>query len=306
MDDTKTWVKGELGMKARFKCMFQQESMYDVEFIVNGEKVGAHRLVLAISSPVFNEMFTTETGNDGKSTIELVDFSSVVAFREFIKFIYMEEANITMENVFPLLYLARHYVTPTLEAICSSFVKDRVGPDNVAKTLDFSLKLSLQDIELACKAIMCRDARKIINAKSFFHISHETLRYFLGLDEIQLQESELVLAVIRWCQEEVSRKPQTPETPRPTLRNVLGEALYLLRFPCMDEAIFATEVAYSGLLSLKEVRDVYSYFAYKRMKQTGVSDEAVKKLEQHVCKIPFPVEDRRFNHTYLDEKMPMT
>ena len=290
------WLSGELGMKGKFRCMYLNTDMHDVEFIINGEAVGAHKVVLAISSPVFSEMFKS-TATVGKTTIDIEDFTSVDAFREFIKFIYLEEADITMDNVFPLVYLSKHYNIPNLEMICISYAVDRVCPENLSHVLDVSLKLNLHQLAGVCKQMLSENCQKMIRDGQFSGISYETLKYIIQLDDLMVSETELALAVLQWCQEEVTRKPQiqdeaTGDMKRSTVRNVIGDSLYLIRFPCMDEAVFAAKIAHSGLLSLKEVRDVFCYFCYKRMQKSNENDEATKVLEQLVKKVAFPVESR--------------
>ena len=292
----KLWRSGELGMKGKFRAMYQNNDMHDVEFIIKDEKVGAHKLVLAISSPVFDETFRS-IASDGKSTIKIVDFTSVDAFREFIKFIYLEEADITMGNVFPLIYLSKHYNIPNLEMICSSFVIDRVCPENVSSILDDSLKLNLHHLADICKQMVSKNCQEMIRDGKFYSISNETLKFILQQDDLMVSETDLALAVLQWCQEEVSRKPQTQDeatgdTKKRTLRSAIGDSLYLIRFPCMDEGVFAAKIAHSGLLSLKEVRDVFCYFCYKRMQKSNEDHESTKVLEQLIKKVPFPVASR--------------
>ena len=274
--------------------------MHDVEFHVNNTKIGAHKLILAINSPVFNEMFR-DKACDGKFVIEIVDFHSADAFREFLKFIYLEEADITMENVFPMIYLSKKYGFPTLELICSSYVVERVSIENVSEFLDYALKLNQCHIEDACNRILCQNCMALITNGSFFNIGHEALTYILGQEHLSVSENDLATAVLRWCQEEVNRRSQLAEAAneesrkpdRRTLRSVIGESLYLVRFPCMDEGNFAATIAYSGLLSLKEVRDVYSFFAYQRMLHTSCDEDLKKKLKLLIAKMPFPVERRK-------------
>ena len=297
--ERKWLVPRALDMKEKFKFMYEQSALHDVEFVVNGTKIGAHRLVLSVSSPVFTAMFQ-DIASDGKSVVEIVDFKSFSAFEEFIKFIYVEEADITMENVFPMMYLSKHYEVPALEEICSSFVLERVCRENASDILDFALKLEKPDIEAACKQILARHCNDMINNGSFSKISHETLRYFLEQNSLPVSETELALAVLKWCQEEVTRKVHTPDSDkedgkkadRRTIRSVIGDSLYLVRFPCMDEGVFAAKIAYSNLLSLKEVRDVFSYFCYKRMLKATKDDDLTAKLQQLISKIPFPIDSR--------------
>lgn len=298
MDDVNKWVTGELGMKARFEYMYQQQRMHDVHFLVNGTRVGAHKLVLATCSPVFNEMFNTQATNQS-SVIEIVDFDSADAFEEFIKFIYLQKANLSMENVFPLLYLSKHYVLPTLSVICSTFIKGRVTEENVSSTLKFALKLDLPDVEDECKQLLSQNIHAMISSGNFCSVSPETLNYILRLDSLSVNETRLVLGVLQWCHEEVARrtkeeppKEEGKKAERVKIRNVIGDSLYLLRFPCMDEAVFACEIAYSGLLSLKEARDVFAYFSYQRLKQDNGNSLLLPKLEQLVSKIPFLTEPR--------------
>ena len=94
--------------------------------------IPAHKLVLAISSPVFYAMFYGQLA-EAKDCVELPDceYDSML---EFLRYLYSDKANLTLSNVMHVLYLADKYMVPSLAGtsdaryICTISMYKRVTP----------------------------------------------------------------------------------------------------------------------------------------------------------------------------------
>ena len=83
----------------------------------------------------------------------------------------------------------------------------------------------------------------------------------LGKKKEKSLRNILFSAALSWASAECCRRG---EVPTPDLqRQVLGNAMNLIRFPAMAVEDFADFVAQSGMLSLQETTDIFLHFTAK-------------------------------------------
>ena len=97
-----------------------------------------------------------------------------------------------------------------------------------------------------------------MQSDSFTDIDFKTLEAILSRDTLDAKETTLFAAAIRWAEAECTR--QGRDTSPQQCREVLGDALYLLRFSTMTPRDFADGAGKSELLSKQETCDVFSFF----------------------------------------------
>ena len=125
--------------------------MTDVMFSCEGsdKKFFAHKYVLATSSAVFCAMFYGELA-EKNSVVHLSDTNEDI-LEEFLRFLYMDECNLTTDNAMFVMYLARKYIVPSLAEKCTEFLTANLAAENVliVKELDL-LKAVLKWSEAEC------------------------------------------------------------------------------------------------------------------------------------------------------------
>ena len=112
-------------IRERTKFVFNNDRLSDIKFVVrkmDGESeskqvIPAHKLVLSISSPVFEAMFYGELP-ETKHSIELPD-CEYESLLELFRYIYSDEVALNGSNVMRVLYLAKKYMVPSLAQECS-------------------------------------------------------------------------------------------------------------------------------------------------------------------------------------------
>ena len=108
-----------------------------------------------------------------------------------------------------------------------------------------------------CLDILDSQTEEALQSDSFIGINHETLQLILGRDTLCIEEMVVYAAVIRWAEAECTR--QGCDTSPQQCREVLGESLYLLRFPTMTLDDIANGVGQSELLSDREIVELFLY-----------------------------------------------
>ena len=121
--------------------MFNKDHLSDVKFAVqkaNGETgiIAAHKFVLSISSPVFENMFYGEDSAAADvDSIELRD-CEIDSFLEILRFCYSDEVKLNARNVVRVSVLAKSFaLPPSLTDKCSRFISDNLEGSNVFNIL---------------------------------------------------------------------------------------------------------------------------------------------------------------------------
>ena len=125
----------------------------DVVLVAEEERFHVHRAVLALWSPVFEKMFTSEFVEKNKNEVVLPG-KKASEIRELLSLIYPSgrEKSITEENCYFLVKLAHEYQMDAIVTRCEDFMvrKVKVKPkDNLVADLVFAQTYMLQKLKLA-------------------------------------------------------------------------------------------------------------------------------------------------------------
>ncbi|XP_053128946.1 BTB/POZ domain-containing protein 1 isoform X2 [Hemicordylus capensis] len=294
------WQATKRSLRERFAFLFANELLSDVRFVVGKggprgggggggggapgpgqQRIPAHRFVLAAGSAVFDAMF-----NGGMATtsaeIELPDVEPA-AFLALLRFLYSDEVQIGPETVMTTLYTAKKYAVPALEAHCVEFLTKHLRADNAFMLLTQARLFDEPQLASLCLDTIDKSTMDAISAEGFTDIDIDTLCAVLERDTLSIRESRLFGAVVRWAEAECQRQ-QLPVTST-NKQKVLGKALSLIRFPLMTIEEFAAGPAQSGILSDREVVNLFLHFTVNPKPRVDYIDRPRCCLRGKECSI---------------------
>uniref|UniRef100_A0A0N5ATE4 BTB domain-containing protein n=1 Tax=Syphacia muris TaxID=451379 RepID=A0A0N5ATE4_9BILA len=264
------WQATKASLKERVSFMCCNDLLADVYFLVghgeNQKRFPAHKFILVTGSTVFDKMFNDTKINElGKEEIELPDVEPS-AFVALLKFLYSDDVCIGPDNVMTTLYTAKKYSVPALEKACVEFLKHNLSSENAFMLLTQALLFDEHSLTEMCLEVIDRNTLEALNAEGFLEIDLDTLCMVLVRETLRIREAPLFLAVLRWSLEQCKRRGLAviPENQR----QVLGRAVYLIRFPLMTVDEFAQHVAMSGILTDHEVVNIFVYFSINPKPET--------------------------------------
>ncbi|MEE6503245.1 hypothetical protein FKM82_004779 [Ascaphus truei] len=254
------WQATKSSLKERFAFLFNNELLSDVKFVVGKgrqvQRIPSHKFVLATGSAVFDAMF-----NGGMATtsaeIDLPDVEPA-AFLALLRFLYSDEVQIGPETVMTTLYTAKKYAVPALETHCVDFLTKHLRADNAFMLLTQARLFDEPQLASICLETIDKSTVDAISAEGFTDIDIDTLCAVLERDTLSIRESRLFGAVVRWAEAECQRQelPVSIENKH----KVLGNALSLIRFPLMTVEEFAAGPAQCGIMSDREVVNLFLHF----------------------------------------------
>ena len=252
-------------IRERCKFMFNNELLSDVKFVVPDPEGGsesmktipAHKLVLAISSPVFYAMFfgeLAETTNSINSSD--CEYPSLL---ELFRFIYSDEVNLNADNVMQVLYLAKKYMLPSLADQCTDFLGKNLDASNVFHVLPEAQTYEEKNLVDKCWEVIDEHGDEAMKSDAFTTIEKSLLEELVERESLNVTEVELFKAVDCWARRECEKKNLAVEGS--VKRKILGERVVAnIRFPVMEQKEFAEVVLDCEILTPKEAYDIVKYF----------------------------------------------
>ncbi|KAH7706132.1 hypothetical protein AAVH_26655 [Aphelenchoides avenae] len=234
----------------------QRKHMHDVVF-------PAHRHRLLAASPYFESLLA----GDWKQTDEVsIEDCQPGAFRILLRWIYGPQVFATvLDSVRPSTFIA---VLLAAERFDMKDLVNRllgVAMLILEQTDSFLYKLldMLDHRQIACGrglAEIClhyldNNAAALTKHASFLDISHERLKEILNRNSLGIHEIDLYRAATKWARTQLKRANKC-RTDR-AIRDVLGDALFLIRFPTMHPQEFKSGPAKENILSAEEKLAVY-------------------------------------------------
>ena len=229
---TTDWQTTKGTVQERTAFLFNNSLMSDITFVLTTDtdgtqvRVPAHKLVLAISSPVFEAMFYGELAEKGE--IELPD-TELPYLLEFLRFLYCDEVDLTTDNAFGVLFLAQKYIVPSLADKCWAFIDKNT-----------------------CACLESDNAVSTFNS--------EMLTSLAKRDTLQInKELELFEAMKHWAEKRCTAEGLEPSGK--AIRRALGDVMNLFRWPAISQLDFAQHVVPTSILTDKESLGVHEYYS---------------------------------------------
>uniref|UniRef100_A0A182YNJ8 BTB/POZ domain-containing protein 9 n=1 Tax=Anopheles stephensi TaxID=30069 RepID=A0A182YNJ8_ANOST len=238
----------EIELTARFSMQMAQLCMSpdysDVTFIVEKQRIPAHRVILAARSEYFRALLyggMQETRQD-----EITLHIPLTAFKSLLKYIYsgsMSLVHMKEEHLLDTLGLANQYGFADLEMAISDYLRQVLSLSNVCAILDAARLFALDGLTTVCYTFMDRNASEILQHDSFRNLSLDSLSSLLMRDSFFAREVEIFQAVYDWCRCNADN-----------VENVDG-VVEKVRFALMSLEELLTVVRPSGILDPERLLD---------------------------------------------------
>ena len=255
------WQSSKKTVLQRNAYMFDNELMNDVSFTCGESSriFHAHKYVLATSSAVFFAMFYGNLAQK-ESPIRLEDTDDE-SFKEFLRFLYTDDCEISAENATGVMYLAKKYLISSLTEKCCSVLKASIKPGNVFTVLEQSMQFDEKKLESKCWNIVSKKTEECLNSEAFCNIKLRTLNALLKKRSLEINEVDLFKAVLKWVDKECTRQGINIEEDKTLKRRVLGDSVYDIYFLEMSLEDFAKYVSSTGILTQTEVISIFQSFS---------------------------------------------
>ncbi|BES87302.1 BTB And C-terminal Kelch [Nesidiocoris tenuis] len=251
MDD---WQNKVHSMSLRAKFAVDHKILTDCDFTFgNREKdsqvISCHKLILAMTSPVFHAMFFGGMRYDGDASIEITDIEPQV-FRQMVQYIYLGQSGISSyKNACDLYHAGKKYILLHLERQCIEYLSEHLEKENAIQIYEFAQFHGEDELERNAVKVIQNQASYVLKDESFLHASESTLATLLDSDRLNISsECELLAAIERWALAQDIRE----NTTESSARKIAAPLIKKLRLLTISKHEFVNGVATSSLLSDSE------------------------------------------------------
>lgn len=182
------------------ESMFMNEKTADVRFVFDdGDKrqlIPAHKVVLAVNSCVFNEMFFDPL-KDEINEVKMVDIPFDV-FQVFLQWFYRSDIEVTTKNVKTLSLLAHKYNVEECSRRCETFLRNTLDESNVFQAYEIALLQERSGLKAFCETLIGLKTKTLFQSDGFRRVGIWLVQRIFGLDSLSCSEFELFEACI--CQ----------------------------------------------------------------------------------------------------------
>lgn len=219
--------------------MYLDAELADVHFVFPhgdpAEKLPAHRVILATTSPVFKAMFF---GPLKEGDAVKIDDSNAKAFKEFLQFFYLPEVTLSIENIEEVVRLADKYDMLECFETCAEFLQTNLTIDNMVWGYQLAIILNNAQLMGFCERHIQIQTEEILRSDMFLHCSREVIDHVLKMNVLNCDENQLFDACIKWAKA-LCQKNGMDETNAEHVKNQLGTQFYSIRFGAIKQEEFA-------------------------------------------------------------------
>lgn len=233
----------------------QRDETGDVTFIVQTERIRAHRCVLATLSEKYKAQFFGPQPDQGDIQVDGV---TAAAFKEFLKLFYSNKFELSIENIADVLDLVKQSLIDDFVTECINFLKRKVAIDNVCSIYRLASAYDVIDLKESCERKISDDTEKMFATEDFANCDRETLEMILKLNLFSCTENEVFDACISWARGVCVKKLIDSSNPA-NLRAELGDAVTQFRFKSMKLEEFTDRYKLlEGFFTTEECTEIYN------------------------------------------------
>ncbi|XP_060810795.1 BTB/POZ domain-containing protein 9 [Amyelois transitella] len=178
-------------------CLSSEYS--DVTLIVEGQRIPAHKVILAASSDYFRALLYGGMREANQAEVELQ--APLQAFKALLRYVYSGHMGLSLlreECVLDMLGLAHQFNFQQLEAAISDYLRQVLALRNVCAVLDAARLYGLDALMDYCYNFLDRNATEVLKHDTLLQLSVEALQGLLERDSFFAPEVDIFKAVCNW------------------------------------------------------------------------------------------------------------
>ncbi|XP_052737427.1 BTB/POZ domain-containing protein 9 isoform X1 [Bicyclus anynana] len=178
-------------------CLSSEYS--DVTLIVEGQRIPAHKVILAASSDYFRALLYGGMREANQAEVELQ--APLQAFKALLRYVYSGHMGLSLlreDTVLDMLGLAHQFNFQELEAAISDYLRQVLALRNVCAVLDAARLYGLEALMDYCYKFLDRNAVEVLQHDTFLQLSVEALQGLLERDSFFAPEVDIFKAVCNW------------------------------------------------------------------------------------------------------------
>lgn len=189
--------------------LWRKKLLHDVILAVGHHRIGAHRLILAVCSGYFKDLFTNEENDDCEesSLVYTLHGLSYEALKILMESMYTSHLNVTYSNIYELLNAAIYLKVPVAVNKCKEFLLLNLCADTSLRTLTVSHAFELSEILEQAAQIAAMNFLHVAETDEFLEMEENPLKHLLKRDDLKVDsELKVFRKVQRWIESDMDNR----------------------------------------------------------------------------------------------------
>ncbi|XP_064080310.1 BTB/POZ domain-containing protein 3-like [Macrobrachium nipponense] len=244
------WQEGLSHPLERLSSMYDNAELSDltITFPNDERSLKVHRLILAMSSPVFEAMFYGPMAEKGDLTLPE---DPPEAFTFLMGYIYKGNASLPDVEMAVMVYkLASKYQMSSLQSVCSKYLQSHVDLKNLALVYEMSFFYDDSKLKQKCRKVVS-ESHEILSSPDVGQLSVQCMEDLLQQKLPVKSEVAVFRGLLRWGTLQSENSSTSAKCPK-GLRQEIEMLLPHIRFLTMTLDDFVEHVMPSGVLTPEE------------------------------------------------------
>ena len=197
---------------SKLNVLRSESSFTDAILCVGHEEYPCHRNVLAVSSPYFKALFTSNF-REGKDARIVFNDISPWTVRRVIEYAYTGHLEITVDNAQDMLAAGSLFQFPDIMTACCQFLAQHLHPSNCLGIEDFAHLHVCDQLESEAHQFTLDNFSAVVEYEEFLELPLPRLITYLASDLIDVRTEETVFeATLLWLEHNLElRRSYVPE-----------------------------------------------------------------------------------------------
>jgi len=215
-----------------------------------------------------------EHGDDVMSTVDVL-WVVALAFTDSIEVI--------TDNVNGLMYVSEKYMLDVIKNECKKFLTAHINEDYACVVLQIAHTFHLEDLQKDALQFIFYHGLPCLESLSFLSLSSGCVKLIIESEKLLCTEDIVYKKMIQWAEQQCRKEQhvnankeqhvtankeqymtgneeQHVTADDEQLRKVMGDLIYLIRFPIMKHKYFTNKVSTKNVLTLEEKVEIYQSF----------------------------------------------
>ncbi|XP_052075874.1 BTB/POZ domain-containing protein 6-like [Mytilus californianus] len=179
--------------------MLEHEIMCDVTFRVGESRktIKAHKNILAGRSLIFHTMF--ESLLPEKEEINIPDIY-VDTFNDLLRYAYIDDVQISTNNVNRMLYAADKYMLSTPKTKCCELLQSTAQSSNAVVTLSTANQFHLEDLQKESLQYIKDNTEECLLSSHAVQLNTECVQMIVTSEYLSCSETEVCKFFLKWTE----------------------------------------------------------------------------------------------------------
>ena len=179
------------------------------------------------------------------------------------------------------MYGSEKYMLHNIKDKCSRYLQGSVDEERACVVLQTAHDFHLDDLRTNALKFILSIGEPCLESESFLNLSPDCLRLVIESDHLKCKEEIIYQKIIDWSTHRCQDQNLTVNDEN--IRQVLGDLVYLVRFPIMERKYFTANVSKKNLLTFEEIVKVYQSLDDEEIDVFPTKCRNKEHMEHKVC-----------------------